>query len=173
MTTININNKNTVKLLDILKIIFENNKTNTISEETLLSLYYIFDQTIFASLELIDKELITKYVFQPSNRYFYVVEGRKGAKYMCLIQGDYCSCPSFNFSVLLKSDSVYIGHFTNTDLFLKSHYTLQCKHQISSILAEIISNVKVTEFDDSEYQSQILSIESLSFKTPTHKYQQK
>ncbi|EAL73499.1 hypothetical protein DDB_G0268092 [Dictyostelium discoideum AX4] len=154
-TTINTSNKNTVKLLDILKIIFENNKTNTISEETLLSLYYIFDQTIFASLELIDKELITKYVFQPSNRYFYVVEGRKGAKYMCLIQGDYCSCPSFNFSVLLKSDSVY------------------CKHQISSILAEIISNVKVIEFDDSEYQSQILSIESLSFKTPTHKFQQK
>ncbi|KAK5576393.1 hypothetical protein RB653_007535 [Dictyostelium firmibasis] len=154
MTT-NTNNKNTVKLVDILKTIFENNKTNTITEETLLSLYYIFDQTIFASLEIIDKELITKYVFLPSDRYFYVIEGRKGAKYMCLIQGDYCSCPSFNFSVLLKSDSVY------------------CKHQISSILAEIISNVKAVQFDDSEYHSQILAIESVSFKTPTHKQQQK
>ncbi|EGC34527.1 hypothetical protein DICPUDRAFT_153265 [Dictyostelium purpureum] len=139
----NSNKYNTVKLTDVLKNIFQNNKGNTITEETLLSLYYIFDQSIIASLEILDKELIRKYKFLPSERSFYVIEGRKGSKHMCLIDGDYCSCPSFNFVVLLKSESVYA--------------------------TEIMSNVKIEEFDDSEYQNKVKEIEEASLKTPTHR----
>ncbi|KYR00308.1 hypothetical protein DLAC_03048 [Tieghemostelium lacteum] len=142
-----------VKLVPIIKKIFDSYQNLTITDECLLSLYFIFDQPLFASLDIIDEKLIKRYTFLPSNRYFYVIEGTKGGKYMCLIDGDYCSCPSFNFSVLLRSESIY------------------CKHQIASFIAEVLKNVDVLEFDDSEYSSKVIEIEAMSFKTPTHKKQ--
>jgi len=142
-----------IQLVEIIKHVFKNNQSNIINEDTLLSLYSIFGKPLFASLDILDNNLISLYVFLPSKRYFYVIEGRKGAKYMCLLKGDYCSCPSFNYSVLLKSDSLY------------------CKHQVSAFLAEILSNAPCLEFDDSEYITKVLEIEALSFKTPSQKTQ--
>ncbi|EGG17775.1 hypothetical protein DFA_08774 [Cavenderia fasciculata] len=158
-----------VKLIDIVDDLLKADRP--LSDDTLICLYSIFNKTVFSSLQLVDNDSISKYIFFPSNRSIYVVDGRKGTKYMCLLDANYCSCPSFGFNVLSKQDSIY------------------CKHQIASLIGEILiqtqsrqmnnndnmkleelysRKIRVMNFMDSEYTNQIASVEALSFKTPTH-----
>ncbi|GAM21328.1 hypothetical protein SAMD00019534_045030 [Acytostelium subglobosum LB1] len=128
-----------IKLRDIVDEILQ---TKDLNDDVLLTLSSIFHQTLFDSLQIIDKKMIIRYVFQPSNRSFYVINGTKDTKYLCLLEGDYCSCPSFNFSVL-------------------------CKHQLAAKIAEALGNATVVEFGDNEYSSKVSYIESLSIRTPS------
>lgn len=51
---------------------------------------------------------------------FFVVESRDRVKYYVVVPGQYCSCPDFFFSVLLKKKKKYCYHLKAVDIALKN-----------------------------------------------------
>ncbi|EFA84754.1 hypothetical protein PPL_01746 [Heterostelium album PN500] len=121
------NTAHNTKLKDIVNSLLS---ANEMTDDILLALYAIYDKTLSESLQIIDKQMIVKYIFKPSNRSFYVVNGhQKDSKYLCLLDGDYCGCPAFRNSSP-KSDFSY------------------CKHQLASKLTEMMNDKSVTTLSD-------------------------
>lgn len=103
-----------------------------LSDEVLLMLHATLAHTFEAALEIIDRGLITLVEALPSGRSFYLFEGSKSTSHVCFVH--YCSCPSFTFSVLNRSEALY------------------CKHQIAAKLVEMYpAKMKKKEIRDEEY----------------------
>jgi len=113
----------------------QENQTNSghyISDELLSSLYVVFQQTLLHALDLVDKKHITLYS-SPSGRQVHTVRASTGNKvYTCLLSSNYCSCPSFVYTVILKGD------------------TLMCKHMLASHLASALNCVHCEQLSDVE-----------------------
>lgn len=104
----------------------------SLSENLLSALYCVFRQTLLHALDLIDKNSITRF-FCSSGRELYLVQASSGNKvYTCLPTSNYCSCPSFVYSVLLRED------------------VLMCKHVLAVQLARVMDRCKEEEVGGKE-----------------------
>lgn len=105
----------------------ENQDTHSLSDNLLSALHSVFQQPLLHALDLIDKNSVTHYVC-PSGRELYLVQASSGNKvYTCLVSSNYCSCPSFVYSVVLREDF------------------LMCKHVLAVQLARAMGRYKKEE----------------------------
>jgi len=108
-----------------------------LSDEHVLGLSALLPHTCEGALEILDKGLMTIIEAKPSGRNFFLFAGKKNASYVCF--GHYCSCPSFIFSVMIKSE-------------------LYCKHQLAAHLVHATNNCKRREIRDEEYAGYFASL---------------
>lgn len=101
------------------------------------SLQSVFQQPLLGALDLIDQDSVTKLTC-PAGRSLYQVRGTSGANYYCFTSSNYCSCPSFIFTVLKKEDTLY------------------CKHAVAVLVGEALGRVDNKQISNDEF-SKLLS----------------
>ena len=87
----------------------EAEESGRISEDLLSALLFVFQAPLHQALDLLDRGCVTRY-HCPAGRELYRVRGSGGRFYTCLTSSDYCSCPSFVYTVLVKRDSLLCKH---------------------------------------------------------------
>jgi hypothetical protein len=108
--------------------------TKTLSNENLVQLNFLFGQKAITALNILDRKTCTCIIAKPSGRRFYQVEGgTKNNPELHLCLKHYCSCSDFSFNVLVKRDELY------------------CKHQLATIVGDLIGKVVIKEVTDAEY----------------------
>jgi len=115
----------------------EKEKNGTISDNLMSSLHSMFRQPLLGALDLIDQDSITRLTC-PAGRILYRVRGTSGASYYCFTSSNYCSCPSFIFTVLKREDVMY------------------CKHGVAALVGEALGRVDNKQISDEEF-SKLLS----------------
>ena len=115
----------------------EKEQNGAISDDLLSSLHSVFQQPLLGALDLIDQDSVAKLTC-PAGRTLYQVRGTSGASYYCFTSSNYCSCPSFIFTVLKKEDALY------------------CKHLIAALVGEALGRVVDKQISDVEF-SKLLS----------------
>ncbi|XP_065830416.1 zinc finger SWIM domain-containing protein 7-like [Oscarella lobularis] len=114
---------------------------NGLSDSLLSALNCIFGQSLVYALDLVDKKSVTKYTC-PSGRSTFKVVGSSGDVYTCLLNSNYCTCPSYVYTVLVKRD------------------VLMCKHVLAMHLSVALDACTAREISDSDMES--LLTESLA-----------
>ena len=97
------------------------------------SLQSVFQQPLLGALDLIDQDGSVTKLTCPAGRNLYQVRGTSGASYYCFTSSNYCSCPSFIFTVLKKEDVLY------------------CKHTIAVFIGEALGRVDNKQISDEEF----------------------
>ena len=87
----------------------EAEETGRLSEDLLSALLFVFQAPLHQALDLLDRGAVTRYHCSAS-RELYRVRGTGGRFYTCMSSSDYCSCPSFVYTVLVKQDSLLCKH---------------------------------------------------------------
>lgn len=103
-----------------------------LTDEVLSALHFIFHQPLLHALDLVDQKNVTK-LTTPSGRVLYQVVGSSNQVYNCLTSGDFCTCPSYTFTVLVKMES------------------LMCKHLLAIHLAEALGECRRKAISDEDF----------------------
>lgn len=103
-----------------------------LTDELLSALHFVFHQPLLHALDLVDQKNVTK-LTTPSGRVLYQVLGSSNHIYNCLITGDFCTCPSYTFTVLVKMES------------------LMCKHLLAVHLAEALGECRNRAISDEDF----------------------
>ena len=111
----------------------QNQDNPSLSDNLLSALNAVFQQPLLYALDLVDKDHVTRYACPPGRELFQVQASTGKRLYTCLLSSNYCSCPSFVYSVVLKEDS------------------LMCKHVLAVQLARAMGRVKTTEISSEEF----------------------
>ena len=112
-------------------------KNGAISDSLMSALHSVFQQPLLGALDLIDQDSVTK-ITCPAGRTLYQIRGASGTSYYCFTSSNYCSCPSFIFTVLKKEDVLY------------------CKHTIAALVGESLGRVNSKQVSNDEF-SKLLS----------------
>ena len=100
----------------LLEVKREQQETGHISDDLMSALQSVFQQPLIQAFDLIDRDAITHFVC-PSGRELYRVQGSSSQRvYTCLVSSNYCSCPSFVYTVLVKEDSLMCKHMLAVQL---------------------------------------------------------
>eukprot|EP01112_Ceratiomyxa_fruticulosa_P023900 TRINITY_DN937_c0_g1_i2.p1 TRINITY_DN937_c0_g1~~TRINITY_DN937_c0_g1_i2.p1 ORF type:complete len:163 (+),score=31.95 TRINITY_DN937_c0_g1_i2:224-712(+) len=131
------NNNNNTKSTPILSSSTSNN-TAPISDELLLSLHFLFGNSLESALDIIDRQMITHIVSVPSGREMYHFQGK--SKKVHFASKHYCTCMGYKFGVILRGDS------------------LLCKHQLAAYFASPMAwKIRRREISDVEYDKIVYS----------------
>ncbi|CAH3185891.1 unnamed protein product [Porites evermanni] len=103
-----------------------------LTDELLSALQCVFHQPLLYALDLVDQRNITR-LTTPSGRILHQVTGSSNQVYNCLISGDFCTCPSYTFTVLVKMEA------------------LMCKHLLAVHLAEALGESKKQDISDEDF----------------------
>jgi len=101
-----------------------------VSKSQLVALYEVFGPRLQKALEIFHTKEVVKYVFKPSGRYQWVVEGKED--YLIYEKAPYCSCDDFFISVMNGEAEA-------------------CKHLIAQKMAEITGWHRVVTKPDISY----------------------
>ena len=89
----------------------ETKDVKSLPSDVFIGLHSIFGNVFKAALDILDRGDLTKYVGEKSGREVAVVGGSKaGTRYTLLLDGQYCGCESYQFSVLRDHGSMYCKH---------------------------------------------------------------
>ena len=113
----------------------------------LSSLHSVFQQPLLGALDLIDQDSVTKLTC-PAGRTLYQVRGTTGASYYCFTSSNYCSCPSFVFTVVKKEDALY------------------CKHVIAALVGEALGRAVDKQVSNEEFSSVLSDLFKGTMHTP-------
>lgn len=139
-------------LLEQLELTFE--RDNCISDDLLESLYFIYKNPLLEALNQIDKQnelqsrseltidqhLAVCYISE-SKRLLYQVKGSIGINYYLFESLNFCSCSSFKYNVLSKSEYLSCKHLIIVKL-LKSMNKITFKHVKDIDLTELIKTIQ-------------------------------
>lgn len=103
-----------------------------LTDEVLSALHFVFNQSLLHALDLIDQKKVIKLI-TTSGRVLYQVAGSSNQVYICLLTGDFCTCPSYTFTVLVKMES------------------LMCKHLLAVHLAEALGEFNSKTISDEDF----------------------
>lgn len=117
----------------------------TLKDEELLALNNLCGQTLVQALDLVDRSSI-KLLSSPSGRKAYEVVGLSKSTYLCLTSLKYCSCLSFQYTVLTKGES------------------LMCKHLLSVRVADALGSVVHQTVSDEDI-SEMLKLAASTYIT--------
>ena len=117
-----------------------------IRDEDLLALKLLCGPNLLPALDIVDKSGVELHTC-PSGRTTYVVKGSSRNTYVCLRTANFCSCLSFQYTVLMRRDSV------------------MCKHLLAVCVAEAIGSAVEQEVSD-EDMAECLKV-SVSSYLPT------
>ncbi len=103
----------------LLEVRRETQENRHISDDLMLALHFLFHQTLPQALDLVDRKHVSHCVC-PSGRELYRVQGSGQRIYTCLVSSNYCSCPSFVYTVLhvVREDSLVCKHMLVVQLLL-------------------------------------------------------
>ena len=99
----------------LLEVKREAEESGSISEDLVSALLFVFQAPLHQALDLLDRGSVTRY-YCTAGRELYRVRGSGGRFYTCLTSSDYCSCPSFVYTVLVKQDSLLCKHLLAVQL---------------------------------------------------------
>ncbi len=116
----------------LLEVRRETQETGHISDDLMSALNFLFHQSLLQALDLIDRKHVSHFVC-PSGRELYRVQGSRERTYTCLVSSNYCSCPSFVYTVLVREDS------------------LMCKHMLAVQLARAMAAAREVTVSDEEF----------------------
>ncbi|MCW3975689.1 MAG: hypothetical protein NWE86_05550 [Candidatus Bathyarchaeota archaeon] len=85
------------------------------------------------AINLVDVNCIKKYIFKPSRRIIWVVEGRK-KEYQIFPETNFCSCDDYYFRVMKFEKDL-------------------CYHLVAQKIAEALNKYQKMEMSDSDYAS--------------------
>ena len=103
-----------------------------LSDDLMSALQFVFHQPLLQAFDLLDRNSVSRFVC-PARRELYRVQGSTGRTYTCLVSSNYCSCPSFVYTVLVKEDS------------------LMCKHMLAVQLARAMDACQVVSISNEEF----------------------
>ncbi len=105
----------------------------SLPENLLSALHSVFQQSLLHALDLVDKNHVMCFVC-PAGRELFQVQASAGKRvYTCLVSSNYCNCPSFVYSVVLKEDA------------------LMCKHLLAVQLARAMDRVETKDISGEEF----------------------
>ncbi|PNH08548.1 Zinc finger SWIM domain-containing protein 7 [Tetrabaena socialis] len=97
-----------------------NNANIEIPDETLAGLYLIFGKNFAKAVEVVDGGGIVCYIGEQTGRRLFKVPGSHAPDFYIVFPAHYCSCQSFTFDVVSRSDAAF------------------CKHQLAARLATVM-----------------------------------
>ncbi|KAG0563413.1 hypothetical protein M758_8G028000 [Ceratodon purpureus] len=107
---------------------------DSVTDEQLSTLYFIFEKNLERALRILDQGGVQRVIAQPSQRSVFQVigESKTGpSSYLCFPE-HFCSCQSFFFDVVSRSDQ------------------LCCKHQLAAKLASSLHRCRDVTVSDAE-----------------------
>ena len=118
---------------------------DSISDDLLSALYFIFKQPLLHALDLIDRHSITQ-VTCPAGRELFRVKGASGRRwYLCLLPpAGYCSCPAHVYTVLVKEE------------------VTMCKHMLAVRIAQALGKHNELSVSDEEFAEILRTSEDYS-----------
>jgi predicted nucleic acid-binding Zn finger protein len=119
--------------LILSKICNELRTKGELSSKESLNSVKLFRKRYDDAINLVDENCIKKYIFKPSRRILWVVEGRKKA-YQIFPETNFCSCDDYYFRVMKFEKDL-------------------CYHLIAQKIAEALSKYQKMEMSDSDYTS--------------------
>ena len=99
----------------LLEVKRETEESGRISEDLMSALLFVFQTPLYQAFDLLDQRAVTRYSC-PAGRELYRVRGSGGRVYTCLTSSNYCSCPSFVYTVLVKEGSLLCKHMLAVQL---------------------------------------------------------
>ena len=99
----------------LLEVKRETEESGRISDDLMSALHFVFQQPLLPALDLVDQGAID-HCSCPSGRELYRVKGSGGRVYTCLTTSNYCSCPSFVYTVLVREDALLCKHMLAVQL---------------------------------------------------------
>jgi predicted nucleic acid-binding Zn finger protein len=119
--------------LILSKICNELRTKGELSSKESLNSVKLFRKRYDDAINLVDENCIKKYIFKPSRRILWVVEGRK-KEYQIFPETNFCSCDDYYFRVMKFEKDL-------------------CYHLIAQKIAEALSKYQKMEMSDSDYAS--------------------
>jgi predicted nucleic acid-binding Zn finger protein len=101
---------------------------NTVLDHHLAALNLLFDKHLAKAAAIVDCRGVTCFAGKDSGRKVYRVKGQDVL--YAVLPGQYCSCYSFFFDIVSKSEGVY------------------CKHQLAVFLSDALGRTKVSTVPD-------------------------
>ncbi|KAL6065430.1 Zinc finger swim domain-containing protein 7-like [Balamuthia mandrillaris] len=124
-------------LEQIVEELFSQVQQEGLSNENLLSLHFVFSTTLFAALDIIDRNRVVQVVAQPSGRSFFRLPSHRKNRMDYICFSHYCSCEAFDYHVLKRG-------------------SLMCKHQLACRLAELLQRTSIKEVSDEQFAELLL-----------------
>jgi len=90
-----------------------------------------FGKRYHDAIGLVEKEYVKKYIFKPSGRVIWIVDGRKN-KYQIFPEANFCSCDDYYFRVMRFEKDL-------------------CYHLVAQKIAESLNKFKKMEMPDVDY----------------------
>ncbi|GLI67401.1 hypothetical protein VaNZ11_011590 [Volvox africanus] len=87
------------------------NPNSEIPDETLASLHMLYGKNFTKALEVVDNGGIMCFVGERTGRTLYKVPGRRPADQYLVFPAHFCSCQSFQFDVVGRSEAVCVSTF--------------------------------------------------------------
>lgn len=81
---------------------------NAVSDLHLASLKLLFDKHAHNATSIVDSNGVTCFVGEESGRRVYQVKGGKGNTVYTVFPDHYCSCHSFFYDIVSKSEGIYV-----------------------------------------------------------------
>ncbi|XP_064404463.1 zinc finger SWIM domain-containing protein 7-like [Halichondria panicea] len=120
-------------LLEVRRESQNNLEGPSLPENLLSALHSVFQQSLLHALDLVDKNHVMCFVC-PAGRELFQVQASAGNRvYTCLVSSNYCNCPSFVYSVVLKEDA------------------LMCKHLLAVQLGRALDRVETKDISGEEF----------------------
>ncbi len=82
----------------------------SLPENLLSALHSVFQQSLLHALDLVDKNHVMCFVCFAGRELFQFQASAGNRVYTCLVSSNYCNCPSFVYSVILKEDTLMCKH---------------------------------------------------------------
>lgn len=116
-------------------------ETKTIPDNVLSALHFVFPGgSLVQAMDLVEKQSVSR-LASPSGRDLYQVIGSTGTPYMCFTTSEFCSCYSYRYAVLKKSEHA------------------MCKHVLAIRLSEAMGLTKYQEVSDQEVSNIIKNMD--------------
>ena len=103
--------------------------TSAVSDSHLAALHLVFDKHVAKATSIVDGQGVSCFVGKESGRTVYQVRGKEDALYTVFPE-HYCSCHSFFYDIVSKSEG------------------LCCKHQIAVLLSDAAGKTKKSKVPD-------------------------
>ena len=97
-------------LFTTLENIFDKDQDAKVPSDLLVAFHSVFGNNFSNALDLLDRNSVTVYSGEKSERQCAVVGGSSGKRYTVLVQGHYCPCQSYQYTVIQGRGAQYCKH---------------------------------------------------------------
>lgn len=100
--------ESTLEYRELFALIVDSWYTHAVSDLHLASLKLLFDRHALKATSIVDSNGVSCFIGEQTGRRVYRVKGGKGATLYTVFPGHYCSCHSFFYDIVSKSEGIYV-----------------------------------------------------------------